>query len=62
MRSCASMDRSNFAAMVEFASEAVRFLPRVVLTIVDLDEVDEEQARTFVEEEIGAVFAKRPFF
>ena len=52
----------NFAAMVEFAKEAVRFLPRVVLTIVDLDEVDEEKARTFVEQEVGAIFAKRPFF
>ncbi len=52
----------NFAAMVEFAKEAVRFLPRVVLTIVDLDDVDEEKARTFVEKEVGAIFAKRPFF
>ena len=52
----------NFAAMVEFAKEAVRHLPRVVLTIVDLDEVDEAKARTFVEQEIGAIFAKRPFF
>lgn len=52
----------NFAAMVDFAREAVRFLPRVVLTIVDLNEVDEERARAFVENDIGAVFAKRPFF
>jgi hypothetical protein len=48
--------------MVEFAREAVRLLPRVVLTIVDLNEVDEERARTFVENDIGAIFAKRPFF
>jgi TatD DNase family protein len=52
----------NFAAMVEFAKDAVRLLPRVVLTIVDLDEVDEDKARSFVEKEIGAVFAKRPYF
>ena len=52
----------NFTAMVEFAREAVRLLPRVVLTIVDLDDVDEEKARLFVEKEIGAIFAKRPFF
>jgi TatD DNase family protein len=52
----------NFAAMVEFAREAVRLLPRVTLTIVDLHDVDEERARTFVEKEIGAVFATRPFF
>ncbi len=52
----------NFEAMVTFAKEAVKSLPRVVLTIVDLNEVDEEKARRFVEEEIGAIFAKRPFF
>jgi TatD DNase family protein len=51
-----------FAAMVEFAREAVRLLPRVVLTIVDLNDVDREKARRFVEEEIGATFYMRPFF
>jgi hypothetical protein len=48
--------------MVEFAREAVRLLPRVVLTIVDLNDVDREKARRFVEEEIGATFYMRPFF
>lgn len=52
----------NFTAMVEFAREAVRLLPRVVMTIVDLEDVDEERARAFVEQEVGAVFAKRPYF
>jgi len=51
-----------FPAMVEFAREAVRLLPRVVMTIVDLDEVDEARARQFVEADIGAVFSKRPYF
>jgi TatD DNase family protein len=51
-----------FPAMVEFAREAVRLLPRVVMTIVDLQEVDETTARRFVEEEVGAVFSKRPYF
>ncbi|MEW6510267.1 MAG: TatD family hydrolase [Bacteroidota bacterium] len=51
-----------FPAMVEFAREAVRLLPRVVMTIVDLDEVDKERARTLVEKEIGASFTTRPFF
>jgi TatD DNase family protein len=51
-----------FAAMVEFAKEAVKVIPKVVLTIVDLKDVDEEKARRFVEEEIGAKFSKRPFF
>jgi hypothetical protein len=48
--------------MVEFAREAVRLLPRVVLTIVDMNDVDREKARRFVEEEIGATFFTRPFF
>ena len=51
-----------FPAMVEFARESVRLLPRVVLTIVDLNEVDRENARRFVEQEIGATFFTRPFF
>jgi len=51
-----------FPAMVEFAKEAVRLLPRVVMTIVDLQEVDEALARKFVEGEVGAVFSKRPYF
>jgi hypothetical protein len=48
--------------MVEFAREAVRLLPRVVLTIVDMNDVDTEKARRFVEEEIGATFFTRPYF
>jgi TatD DNase family protein len=51
-----------FPAMVEFAREAAKVLPRVVMTIVDLQEVDEQSARRFVEEEIGAIFSKRPYF
>jgi TatD DNase family protein len=51
-----------FQAMVEFAKESARTLPKVVMTIVDLDEVDHEKARNFVEKEIGAVFSTRPYF
>jgi len=51
-----------FPAMVEFAREAVRLLPKVTMTIVDLNDVDRERARRFVEEEIGATFYTRPFF
>ena len=51
-----------FPAMVEFSREAVRLLPRVVMTIVNLDEVDKERAKKFVEDSIGAVFSNRPLF
>ncbi|MEK7249807.1 MAG: TatD family hydrolase [Bacteroidota bacterium] len=51
-----------FPAMIEFAKESVRLLPKVVMTIVDIDEVDKEKARRLVEDEIGATFQKRPYF
>ncbi len=51
-----------FPAMVEFARDAVRRIPKVVMTVVDLNEVDMERARRLVEDEIGAVFQRRPFF
>jgi len=51
-----------FETMLEFARACVRLLPRVVMTVVDLDEVDKARARALVENEIGAVFQMRPFF
>ncbi len=51
-----------FGAMVDFAKECVARLPRVVMTIVDMPEVDRERAREFVEKEIGATFSARPYF
>ena len=51
-----------FPAMIEFAKEAVRLLPKVVMTVVDLNQVDKEKARQLVEDEIGAVFSARPYF
>lgn len=51
-----------FPAMVEFAKEAVKVIPKVVMTVVDLNEVDKEKARKLVEENIGATFSVRPYF
>lgn len=50
-----------FPAMLAFARSAVRHLPRVSMTVVDLPEVDREQARRLAEE-IGARFVLRPYF
>jgi TatD DNase family protein len=50
-----------FPAMLEFAREAVKEIPRVVMTIVDLKEVDKERAKRLVEE-LGAEFYERPYF
>lgn len=52
----------HFPAMLAFARSCVGRIPTVVMTIVDLPEVDVERARRLVEEEIGAVFQRRPFF
>jgi hypothetical protein len=51
-----------FPAMVDFAVESVRLLPKIVMTIVDIEGVEHEHARRFVEEKIGATFHVRPFF
>ena len=51
-----------FNAMLEFARECVRHLPRVVMTVVDMPGVDADRARRLVEEDLGAVFQPRPFF
>lgn len=51
-----------FPAMIDFAKECVRLLPDVAMTVVDLNEVEQERARRLVEEEIGARFVTRPYF
>jgi TatD DNase family protein len=54
--------RRFFPAMIEFARECVKHLPKVIMTIVDLQGVDSEKARKLVEEDIGATFQTRPYF
>lgn len=51
-----------FGAMLEFARESVKHLPRVIMTIVDMEGVDKEKARALVEDDIGAMFQNRMFF
>jgi len=51
-----------FPAMLGFAREAVKLLPRVVMTIVDIPEVDAARARRLIEEDIGAIFHTRTYF
>jgi len=51
-----------FPAMIEFAKQCVANNIDTTLTIVDLKEVEETQARNFVEKEIGAKFRNRKFF
>jgi TatD DNase family protein len=49
-------------AMIEFAREAKIHIPDVTMTIVDLGDVDVEEAKRFVEEEVGVGFKRRQFF
>lgn len=56
------IDKSMFYAMVEFTREAKKYIPEVVVTIVDLKEVDEKKARKFAEEELGVKFRSREYF
>ncbi len=50
------------SAMIEFARESKKYIPEVVMTIVGMDEVDQEQAKEFVEKEIGVKYRLRPYF
>ncbi|HUL43030.1 MAG TPA: TatD family hydrolase [Bacteroidota bacterium] len=51
-----------FPAMVEFASECVQHGFDVTMTIVDLNDGEEEKAKAFVEKRIGAKFRSRILF
>ncbi len=54
--------KTFFPAMLDFAREARRLLPRVIMTVVGMDGINIAQARRFVEHEIGAEFQVRPYF
>jgi len=56
------VDTSHFDEMIDFAKKSKRFVEKVVMTIVSIDEVDIERARKITEEEIGAEFRVRPLF
>jgi TatD DNase family protein len=49
-------------AMVDFTRECTKHFPEVVMTVVDIKNIDLKRAREFVEKEIGAEFRVRPYF
>jgi TatD DNase family protein len=51
-----------FPAMVEFARECTRHFSHVFMSVVDVDGIDVERARRLVEDDIGAIFRRRPYF
>jgi TatD DNase family protein len=56
------IDQEYFYAMIDFAKKSVQNVDKVVLSVVDLDEVEIEKARNLVEEEIKAEFRVRHYF
>ncbi len=52
----------NHAAMVDFAREAKKHVPEVVMSVVGMDVVDVEGAKRYVEDELGVRYRVRPYF
>jgi len=51
-----------FYEMKDFVLKSKQYVKEVVLTIVNVPEVDIERARNFTEEELGITFRERPYF
>ncbi|HTY10577.1 MAG TPA: TatD family hydrolase [Bacteroidota bacterium] len=52
----------NHAAMVDFAREAKKYVPEVVMSVVGIEEVDLEGAKKYVEDVLGVKYRVRPYF
>ncbi len=55
-------DEDYFYHMIDFAKKSVQNVEKVVLSVVDLDEVEIEKAKKIAEEEIKAEFRVRHYF
>lgn len=49
-------------AMIDFALECKKLLPKVIMTIVDMPEIDVEKARRVIENDLGLEYKARPYF
>ena len=56
------VDKSMFYEMKNFTEKAKAFVREVILTIVQVNEIDIEKARKFTEDELGVTFRERPYF
>lgn len=56
------VDELHFYEMLDFAKKSKQFVEKVVMTVVDFDEIEIEKAKKVVEEEIGAEFRVRHYF
>ena len=56
------VDESYFDEMILFAQNVKKYSGRIVMTVVSINEIDNEKAKKVVEEKIGAEFRLRPYF
>ncbi len=56
------IDQEYFYFMIEFAKKSVQNVDKVVLSVVDIDQIEIEKARNLVEKEIKAEFRIRHYF
>lgn len=56
------VEELHFYEMLDFAKKCKQYVDKVVMTVVDFDEIEIEKARKVVEEEIGAEFRVRHYF
>lgn len=56
------LDTRFFNEMVAFAKSVKQYVEKLVMTVVSIDEVEIEKARTIVEEKFGAEFRVRQYF
>ena len=56
------VDKRLFSEMLDFAKKAKQYVPEVVLTIVDEQEIDVEKARKIAEDDLDVSFRIRDYF
>lgn len=56
------LDTRFFNEMVAFAKNVKRYVGKLVMTVVSIDEIEIQKARTVVEEKFGAEFRVRQYF
>lgn len=56
------VDKEYFNGMINFAKESVNYVDKVIMTVVDIDDVEIPKAKQLVENEIKAEFRIRNYF
>lgn len=56
------VDELHFYEMLDFAKKCKPFVEKIIMTVVDFDEIEIEKAKKVVENEIGAEFRVRHYF